>query len=227
MKAKWEVKGWNHHPAIRVKKQNNVAERQLENKLSVFEQKRKQQTIKLEQSMRNLKRQLNNMDQERERSWDGKGQSQNANRVPSGYMFRQLTATPDSDKRSRRLALSCDHGAKEKGHTCLHFPCTAPTSYHTIGFRIDPENTSWIPWKELRHSLSDIALSAMGKSAILNMGVSRLRAERRAELLKLEMERRRKRQEKEKPPPWETNYGKPVPYKRLKYPVRLDPLDMQ
>ncbi|XP_069133801.1 uncharacterized protein [Argopecten irradians] len=221
MKAKWEVKSIEHHPAIRTKKQNNVAARQMENQISFMENKCLSQTARLEQSMRNLRRQLDDMSQEKERT----GEERTRQRITSSYIMRQYSVTPELNK-LRRNSRSCEFLTPKSKHQCQHFPCTAPTSYHTIGFRIDPDNTSWVPWKQLRHNLSDTALAAMGKSAILNTGISRLTAQRRSELLKLEMESRRKRSEKEKPPSWQVNYGKPTPYKRLKYPVKLDPLDM-
>jgi len=67
----------------------------------------------------------------------------------------------------------------------------------------------------------------MENSTLLNSGTSRLRAERREEILRKEMKRRRKLQLKEKPPLWETNYGKPTPIRRIKYPVRLMPLNYE
>lgn len=218
MKAKWEVKGVGHHPAIRVKKQNNVAVRQMENHILFMQNKCQSQTAKLEQSMSNLRRQLDEMSQEKEQTGAERARQQ----ITSQYIMRRYSVTPDSSKHRH-------HGnvcvASHSNHPCVHFPCIAPTSYHTIGFRIDPDNTAWVPWKQLRHNLSDSALAAMQKSDVLNRGVSRLTVQKRAELLKLEMESRRKRSERDKPPSWQVNYGKPTPYKRLKYPVKLDPLD--
>ncbi|KAK3093222.1 hypothetical protein FSP39_012871 [Pinctada imbricata] len=209
------------HPAMKVKKQNKVVENQLEQTLNHFEHKSKVQSERLEQSIRNLQKQIEHLEHEKERTI--------VPRKSIGDFFGgRLSVTPDTPKRERRRAFSCDFGTpgrdRGKRHICRYFPCVLPTSYHTIGFRLDPSNTEWIPWKKLRNDLHDVTMSAINSSTLMNAGVSRLRAERREELLKMEMESRRKRVEEGKPPSWATNYGKPVSIRRLKYPVRLDPL---
>lgn len=77
----------------------------------------------------------------------------------------------------------------------------------------------------MRNDLSDETQIVLENSTLMNTGISRLRAERQADILKLEMDKRRKRMEDERPAAWETNYRKPTPIRRLKYPVRLEPLD--
>jgi hypothetical protein len=100
-------------------------------------------------------------------------------------------------------------------------------SYHTIGYRLDPDNTTWMSWKKKKNELSEYVRDTMEKSKLLKPGTSRLRAERREEKLRTEMKRRRKLQLKEKPPSWETNYGKPTSIRRIQNPVRLMPLNYE
>lgn len=206
------------HPAMKVKKQNKVVERQLENTLQFIEQKCQFQTERLEKSIKTVQKQLENIESDRRRGG-----------IPGRSlddMYGRFPITPESaQKRRRRRAVSCDIGTPKRRHHCRHFPCEMPQTYHSIGFRLEPENTKWVPWKKLRNDLSDETQIVLENSTLMNTGISRLRAERRADILKLEMEKRRRRMEEEKPPAWEINYGKPTSIRRLKYPVRLEPLD--
>ena len=215
-----DLKSEIKHPAMKVKKQNKIAENQLERTLNLYDQKSKVQTDRLEQSIRHLQKQIAHMEHERERSL--------FDRSMENLFSGRLSVTPETTHRVRRRAMSCDYGTPNRNRrqrsVCRYFPCAMPNSYHTIGFRFDPGNTDWIPWKKLRSDLRDATMSAINSSTLMNTGVSRLSAERREELLKMEMEQRRKRVEEGKPPSWATNYGKPTPIRRLKYPVKLDPI---
>lgn len=206
------------HPAMKVKKQNKVVERQLENTLHFIEQKCQFQTEKLEKSIKSVQRQLEDIESDRKRGG-----------IPGRSLddlYGRFAITPESaQKRRRRRAVSCELGTPKRRHHCTHFPCEMPQTYHSIGFRFDSDNTNWVPWKQMRNDLSDETQIVLENSTLMNTGVSRLRAERRADILKLEMDKRRKRMEDERPAAWETNYGKPTPIRRLKYPVRLEPLD--
>ncbi|XP_061174434.1 uncharacterized protein LOC133183500 [Saccostrea echinata] len=206
------------HPAMKVKKQNKVVERQLENTLHFIEQKYHFQTEKLDKSIKSVQRQLENIESDR-RKGGIPGRSLDD-------MYGRFAITPESaQKRRRRRAVACDIGTPKRKHHCSHFPCEMPQTYHSIGFRFQPEDTEWKPWKKIRNDLSDETQIVLENSTLMNTGISRLRAERRADMLKLEMEKRRRKMEEGRPPAWETNYGKPTPIRRLKYPVRLEPLD--
>ena len=225
MLSNTRIKGATHHPVIRVKKQNNVVKRQMDNYISLVNKKCQDQTKKLEKSLKNLHRQL----EERQSMIDKRAGNQ---RATSGYMVSRYVQTPGtahSPFRNRKAICSCDaKHASSKGDVeqrCLYFPCHHPTSYHTIGFRLDPSNTKWLPWKHVRKNLSTDTLSAFGTSTILNMGTSRLSVEKRLDLLQQEMVHRRQRMIANRPPAWQTNYGKPMPYKIMNCPVKLDPLD--
>lgn len=206
------------HPAMKVKKQNKVVERQLENTLNFIEQKCQFQSEKLNRSIKIVQKQLEEIESDK-RKGGILGRSLDD-------LYGRFAITPESaQKRRRRRAVSCELGTPKRRHHCRHFPCEMPQTYHSIGFRFDSENTKWVPWKKLRNDLSDETQVVLENSMLMNTGISRLRAERRAHILKMEMDKRRKKMEDEKPAAWETNYGKPTPIRRLKYPVRLEPLD--
>ncbi|XP_078315327.1 uncharacterized protein LOC111131198 [Crassostrea virginica] len=206
------------HPAMKVKKQNKVVERQLENTLNFIEQKCQFQSEKLDRSIKIVQKQLEEIESDK-RKGGILGRSLDD-------LYGRFAITPESaQKRRRRRAVSCELGTPKRRHHCRHFPCEMPQTYHSIGFRFDSENTKWVPWKKLRNDLSDETQVILENSTLMNTGISRLRAERRAHRLKMEMDKRRKKMEDEKPAAWETNYGKPTPIRRLKYPVRLEPLD--
>lgn len=222
MPQSWNLPAIEKYPAKKVRKWNKVAERQLESVLSGIDQKRNSHSEKMEQSIRNVKRQLDHYDHEKQMT-DFRAVLR-ISAPHSGSVSGRTSSTPDSIRNFGTRSFSCVYTGTKRINRCPHFPCNKPSSYHTIGYRIDPENTEWIPWLKLRNNLRDSALSAIQKSVLLNTGVSRLRAERREAILKIEMEKRRKKQEKEKPPSWEVNYGKPTSIRRLKYPVRLEPI---
>lgn len=207
----------NISPELKFKKIRSVCENQLGHNLYSIERKCNLQKYRLDNSIKLVKKQLENLEFENSRACG------TLPRMSANSMYGRLSVTPDT--RVRR-SMSCVYGILHN-RQCPHFPCAAPDSYHTIGFRLEPEDTKWIPWKKKKKELNDVVRLSLENSTLLNAGTSRLRAERREEILKAEMEKRRKKQIKEKPPLWETNYGKPTPIRRIKYPVRLLPLDTE
>ncbi|XP_071160533.1 uncharacterized protein [Mytilus edulis] len=207
----------NISPELKFRKIRRVCENQMEHHLHSIDKKCNIQKDKMENSIKLVKKQLENLEFENSRAGVA------FPRITSSSMYGRLSVTPDS-RQSIRRSVSCVYGVL-RDRQCPHFPCTAPDSYHTIGFRLEPEDTTWISWKKKKKDLSDVVRLSMENSTLLNAGTSRLRAERREEILKQEMKRRRMEQLKQKPPLWETNYGKPTPIRRIKYPVRLLPLD--
>ncbi|CAC5394367.1 unnamed protein product [Mytilus coruscus] len=207
----------NISPELKFRKIRRVCENQMEHNLHSIDKKCNIQKDKLDNSIKSVKKQLENLEFENNRIGVA------LPRITSSSMYGRLSVTPES-RQSIRRSVSCVYGVL-RDRQCPHFPCTAPDSYHTIGFRLEPEDTTWVSWKKKKKELSDVVRLSMENSTLLNSGTSRLRAERREEILKQEMKRRRIEQLKQKPPLWETNYGKPTPIRRIKYPVRLLPLD--
>ncbi|XP_052058599.1 uncharacterized protein LOC127698905 [Mytilus californianus] len=207
----------NISPELKFRKIRRVCENQMEHNLHSIDKKCNIQKDKLDNSIKLVKKQLENLEFENNRIGVA------LPRITSSSMYGRLSVTPES-RQSIRRSVSCVYGVL-RDRQCPHFPCTAPDSYHTIGFRLEPEDTTWVSWKKKKKELSDVVRLSMENSTLLNSGTSRLRTERREEILKQEMKRRRIEQQKQKPPLWETNYGKPTPIRRIKYPVRLLPLD--
>ena len=208
----------NISPELKFKKIRQVAENQLGQNLYSIEKNCAVQKGKLDQSIKLVKKQLENLELENRPGLV-------ISRITSSSLYGRLSVTPES-RESVRCRSSCIYGIL-RHRQCPHFPCKAPVSYHTIGHRFDPDDTTWVSWKKKKNELNEYVRESMENSTLLNSGTSRLRAERREEILRKEMKRRRKLQLKEKPPLWETNYGKPTPIRRIKYPVRLMPLNYE
>ena len=208
----------NISPELKFKKIRQVAENQLEQNLYSIEKNCAVQKDKLDQSIKLIKKQLENLELENRPGLA-------IPRITSSSLYGRLSVTPES-RESVRCRSSCIYGIL-RHRQCPFFPCKAPVSYHTIGYRLEPDDTTWVSWKKKKNELNEYVRESMENSTLLNSGTSRLRAERREEILRKEMKRRRKLQLKEKPPLWETNYGKPTPIRRIKYPVRLMPLDYE
>ena len=209
----------NISPELKFKKIRRIAENQLGQSLNSIERTCNVQQDRLENSIKGVKKQLENLEYENNRT------GVSFPRINSSSLYGRLSVTPES-RESIRRGICCIYGLPEH-RQCPYFPCSAPTSYHTIGFRLEPDDTTWVSWKKKKNELNDCVRSTLESSTLLNIGTSRLRAERREEILRTEMQRRRTLQLKEKPPLWETNYGKPTPIRRIKYPVRLKSLDSE
>jgi hypothetical protein len=208
----------NISPELKFKKIRQVAENQLGQNLYSIEKNCAVQKDKLDQSIKLVKKQLENLELENRPGLA-------IPRITSSSLYGRLSVTPES-RESVRCRSSCIYGIL-RHRQCPFFPCKAPVSYHTIGYRLEPDDTTWVSWKKKKNELNEYVRESMENSTLLNSGTSRLRAERREEILRKEMKRRRKLQLKEKPPLWETNYGKPTPIRRIKYPVRLMPLNYE
>jgi hypothetical protein len=208
----------NISPELKFKKIRQVAENQLGQNLYSIEKNCAVQKDKLDQSIKLVKKQLENLELENRPGLA-------IPRITSSSLYGRLSVTPES-RESVRCRSSCIYGIL-RHRQCPFFPCKAPVSYHTIGYRLDPDNTTWMSWKKKKNELSEYVRDTMEKSKLLKPGTSRLRAERREEKLRTEMKRRRKLQLKEKPPSWETNYGKPTSIRRIQNPVRLMPLNYE
>ena len=209
----------NMVPELKFKKILQVSEKQLGQNLHSIEKNYAVQKVQLDQSIKLVKKQLEILE------WENRPGLAIPRISSSSLLYERCSVTPES-RESVRCRSSCIYGIL-RHRQCPFFPCKAPVSYHTIGYRLDPDNTTWVSWKKKKNELSEYVRDTMEKSKLLKPGTSRLRAERREEKLRTEMKRRRKLQLKEKPPSWETNYGKPTSIRRLKNPVRLRPLNYE
>ncbi|XP_012938450.1 uncharacterized protein LOC106011874 [Aplysia californica] len=150
--------------------------------------------------------------------------------------------SPFSRRRLRRLIpRACDYRThKSSSVLCQHFPCRQPGTYHSLGFRLDDSSTDrWITWTDLKRArLSEGEVFDPKDQGRLTPGMSLkhslpasqflqpLDAESKEKLLREEISRRKKLNENKKPLSWETNYGEPTPFKLLRCPVRLHPMEM-
>ena len=199
-------------PELKFKKILQVSEKQLGQNLYSIEKNYAVQKVRLYQSIKLVKKQLEILE------WENRPGS-GIPRITSSSLYGRLLETPES-RESISCRSSCIYGVV-RHKQCPFFPCKAQVSYHTIGYRFEPDDTTWVSWKKKKNELNDYVRDTIEKSKLLKPGTSRLGAERREEMLRKEMKRRRKLQLKEKPPSWETNYGKPTPIRRIKNPVRL------
>lgn len=119
------------------------------------------------------------------------------------------------------------------GCSCTHFPCIQPDTYHSLGFHPDTSVGAWHSWIERSASRPHHRLvpgrtypvSDAGQITPDMPGYTRRQRLGKEEMLKLEMNHKKKLNAATRPPSWNTNYGEPTPYKRLKYPVRLNPVE--
>ena len=160
----------------------------------------------------------------------------------------------EKPKRWISSARICDYEAVPTH--CYHFPWKRPKTYSHIGFRSLYPQLKTMPWvrsgtgsKNNRSELGDTgnltSSTRRGASAKANADSScskkheslkhrlpsavRLRpvdTAFREQLLREEADRRRRLHRKLRPADWEINYGKPTPFKRLWYPVRLKPNEL-
>lgn len=205
-------------PELKYKKMIQVSEKQLGQNLYSIEKNHAVQKVQLDQSIKLVKKQLEILE------WENRPGLE-IPRITSSSLYRRLSETPESQE-SERYSSSCIYGVS-RHRQCPFFPCKAPVSYHTIGHRLDPDDTTWVSWKKKKNELNDYVRYTMEKTQLLKSRTSRLRTERREEKLTKEMKRRRKLQLKEKPQLWATNYGKPTPIRLMKNPVRLRPLNYE
>ncbi|XP_041353122.1 uncharacterized protein LOC121371361 [Gigantopelta aegis] len=110
-----------------------------------------------------------------------------------------------------------------KKSKCLQFPCIKPEKYHTIGFRPEVCDDRWASWEEIQPVYADY-VEFEKKSILRNTkNTPSINISDREAYLKKEWLSKRSENYKCKPEPWEINYGKPVPGRLLKYPVRFIP----
>ena len=121
-----------------------------------------------------------------------------------------------------------------------------PRTYHSLGFHPDPSPRSWRGWivqnayrphhrlAPGRHPPAPLAHPAHpahhlhapeGRRTPADApGYVKRKRLGREEVVRLDMARKKQAHALARPPSWNTNYGQPTPYRRLKCPVRLKPL---
>jgi hypothetical protein len=218
-------------PVAKVRIRNKLAEKQLEVTMSSLDQKCNWRCRRIQRSIMDAEQLLQNMEEERSRSFP-RNSYQNSLYSTSGTASPTSgTVSPEQKRQSVVVSsnTTCQYNTTTSAHQCLHFPCLKPKTYHSLGYMRASANTKWMSWRDLRHVVREAAAGSPtgpGSATVSgdSGGVSRFVALQREEELKDEMQRRRIVHRQDKPPCWQTNYGKPTPFKRLKYPVRLQPL---
>lgn len=158
------------------------------------------------------------------------GPGPDTGRLPSE---QQATDANDPDK---MVPDACPY-AITPNHKCTHFPCVQPYTYHSLGFHPDTSTHSWRDWMQLtacrpHHRLAqEQAEPGMRRYRSVDdppadaPEFNRRRRLDKEEQLRLGTMHKKLVHSLQRPPSWNTNYGQPTPYKRLKNPVRLKPLE--
>ena len=152
-------------------------------------------------------------------------------------------ASPPSSRRSRKQAARATRalqrlcplaGAPHHHHECSYFPCVQPHTYHSLGFHPDPSTHSWRGWI-VQNACRPHHRLVPGRQPPAHLpdgrrtpadapGYVKRKRLGREDVVRLDMARKKQEHALARPPSWNTNYGQPTPFRRLKCPVRLKPL---
>ena len=117
---------------------------------------------------------------------------------------------------------------------CRYFPCVQPHTYHSLGFHPDPSTLSWRGWI-VQNAYRPHHRLAPGRPPPAHLqdgrrtpadapGYVKRKRLGKEDVVKLDMARKKQAHALARPPSWNTNYGQPTSYRRLRCPVRLKPL---
>ncbi|XP_046571067.1 uncharacterized protein LOC124279299 [Haliotis rubra] len=215
---------FGEHPVKKVRKWNKAAERKLEMDVEFLTQELKAKTSKLDKGIQSVEDELRDLDLE-------KSYTPRYSEMATGCTFSQksnvtLPNIPCSRRhnssRRQRSGHRCTYNPVKSKQKCHHFPCVRPKTYHTIGYRGDPGNTSWMTWEDIKQGWNLPNLVDNISTSVHDVKVSpRILTLRKEERLRRVIERRKLINDMQRPQSWETNYGQPTSFKQLKYPVRL------
>lgn len=205
---------------VRLRKMNDVYNRQLEDKLRHLDSELSQISKELTKEKRFIQ--------------------EEAEHEPPVLILPCIeSATPVESRSASRLSgksqtdkvcRSCLFDATNPKQRCLHFPCFLPITYNSIGFTTKPVTYSVVGnyhqllqrCRDLRPSTSKTRQTTKAPEETIDEDshAPRISVKEKIRGLKQLVKEMKERNEKTKPSDWAVNYGKPVPRRFILKPVK-------
>lgn len=143
-------------------------------------------------------------------------------------------------RQSHDLPNQCSYGSGIKNLRCQHFPCAVPRTYHSIGYQIITREYPNRPVAPNQLHVSkdtgesdqenSVPVSVDKESALTAPEFQERTAKQgrpsireKVQSLKQVLDKRKRKLAETKPKAWVTNYGNPVPLRRIMNPLRPAP----